>query len=126
MDMPYTEKTFPRLSLSNRKRCNLQKQLGVYLDASGLMRCKGRLNNSDLSESTKHPILIQKDDRVVHLIIENTNRHILHSGVSQTLSQVRHKYWIPHGRATVRSVINKCQICRRQDGGPYKVPPMPP
>ena len=102
-------------AIENKKRCNLQKQLGVYLGASGLMRCKGRLDNSDLNESAKHPILLPKDDRVTHLIIVNTHRHILHSGVSQT-----------YGRATVRSVINKCQICRRQEGGPHKVPPMPP
>ena len=90
------------------------------------MRCKGRLENADLSEGARHPIILPKNDRITHIIIDKTHKQILHSGVSQTLSKIRHTYWIPQGRATVRTVVNKCQVCRRQEGGPYKVPPMPP
>jgi hypothetical protein len=36
-------------SLQINKRCNLQIQLGVYIDDDGLLRCKGRLENSSLT-----------------------------------------------------------------------------
>ena len=39
---------------------------------------------------------------------------------------MRHKYWIPQGRASVRSVFRHCYTCRRHEGGPYKMPVMPP
>ena len=42
------------------------------------------------------------------------------------MSQVRYKYWIPHGRAAVKSVIQSCLVCRRHEGGPTKLPSMSP
>lgn len=59
-------------------------------------------------------------------MIERVHKQNFHSGVSQTLSQVRNKFWIPKGRAVVRQVIQKCVVNRRHDGGPYKMPPMVP
>ena len=56
----------------------------------------------------------------------NNLQRQLHSGVSQTLSQIIYKYWLPHGRATVGAVIRHCTICRRHEGGPYKMPVMAP
>ena len=59
-------------------------------------------------------------------MIERTHKQNFHSGVSQTLSQIRYRFWIPRGRATVRKVIGQCVICRRHEVGPYKMPSMPP
>lgn len=42
------------------------------------------------------------------------------------MCNIRHKYWIPQGRAIVRSVLHSCLICRRYEGGPYQMPSMPP
>jgi hypothetical protein len=113
-------------SLQINKRCNLQIQLGVYIDDDGLLRCKGRLENSSLTKSARVPLLLPQNDRFTELVIENEHKHLLHSGVSQTLSRLRYRYWVPHGRATVRKIINMCLLCRRHDGGPYKMPPMAP
>lgn len=49
---------------------------------------------------------------------------LLHSGVSKTLARIRKRFWIPRGQATVKSVVKSCSICRRHEGGPYKLPPM--
>ena len=59
-------------------------------------------------------------------MIERTHKQSCHSGVSQTLNQIRYRFWIPHGRAGVRNVIGQCVVCRRLEGGPYKIPPMRP
>ena len=50
----------------------------------------------------------------------------LHAGVSQTLSLIRHRFWIPQGRSAVRKVLRSCTVCRRHESGPYKMPLMPP
>lgn len=113
-------------AISSERSNNLQKQLGLYIDDDGLLRCKGRIDQANISESARRPVLLPKNERFTHLLIERIHKQSLHSGVSQSLSQVRYKYWIPHGRATVRSVLRNCLVCRRHEGGPYRMPAMSP
>ncbi len=100
------------------KSSNLQRQLGLYMDHEGLLRSRGRLENSDLSEGARCPILLPKADKLTQLIVERTHKESFHSGLSQTLAHTRYKYWIPQGRATVRSILRYCTVCRRYEGGP--------
>ena len=113
-------------AIVNGKSNNLQKQLGVYIDDEGILRCKGRIDEARISESARRPVLLPKQERFTHLLIEKIHKENMHSGVSQCLSSVRYTYWIPHGRATVRLVIGKCLVCRRHEGGPYKMPSFAP
>jgi len=113
-------------SISEKKSQNLLKQLNVYIDECGILRCRGRLQHAELSEGSRCPILLPRNDRFTRLVINKHHIQILHCGVSQTLSNVRYKFWIPQGRATVKSVLRQCNVCRRCEGGPYKVPEMPP
>ena len=46
-----------------------------------------------------------------------------HSGVKDTLVEVRSSYWIPQGRAFVRQYIYRCVTCRRYAASSYKPPP---
>ncbi|XP_053395800.1 uncharacterized protein LOC128555967 [Mercenaria mercenaria] len=86
----------------------------------------GRLQYAELSEGSRYPILVPKKDKFTHLLVERHHKEIMHCGESQTLSNLRYKYCIPQGRATVKSVLRQCTVCRRCEGGPYKVPEMPP
>ena len=88
-------------AISSDTRNNLQKQLGLYIDEQGLLRCKVRLDHSDLTEGARCPVLLPNMEHFTHLIIERTHKQSLHSGVSQTLSQIRNKLWIPKGRSVV-------------------------
>ena len=74
-----------------KKNNNLQKQLGLFLDENGLLRCRGRLGIASLTEGARFPILLPKNDRLTYLIIDQSHKQILHIGTSQTLSQVRVK-----------------------------------
>ena len=113
-------------SIETNKSNNLINQLAVYLDEKGLLRCLGRLDNSDIGYEAKRPLLLPKKDRFTDLIINHNHKGSLHTGVAQTLAKIRQKYWIPHGRSTVKKVLQQCLVCRRWEGGPYQVPPMPP
>ena len=112
--------------MSENKSNNLQRQLGIYVDNKGLLRCKGRLENAMLTESARCPILLATKDRLTKLIIDNDHKQVLHSGVSQTLCKLRAKYWVPKGRATVKYVLKSCLVCKRLESGPFKMPPMAP
>ena len=54
------------------------------------------------------------------------HRKALHTGIAQTLSLVRQKFWIPQGRSIVRKILRACKICQKHEGGPYNMPLMPP
>ena len=113
-------------SLLKRDKSNpLIFQLGLYLDESGLIRCKGRLQNTDLPFDTKHPKLLPKTSHFTKLAIIQCHELLLHSGVSQTLAQFWYNYWVTQGRRTVKSVLNLCKICKKQEGGVYQTPPPP-
>ena len=114
-------------AILKEKSNNLKKQLGLYLDANGILRCQGRIDQATMiSESARRPVLLPKNERSTNLVIEKVHKQNSHCGVSQCLSQVRYKYWIPHGQAAVKSVIQSCLVCRRHEGGPYKLPSMSP
>ena len=100
--------------------------MDLYEDKNGLIRCFGRLKNADLSYESKFPILLPRKHRFTLLVIEDMHKKLLHAGVSHTLARVRGEYWIPHGRAEVRRINMSCQVCKRHEGGHYKLPSMPP
>ena len=112
-------------SISSESPNNLQRRLGLYID-EGILRCKGRIDQANLTESARRPVLLPKDEKFTKLLIEKVHVQGFHSGVSQCLSQIRYKYWIPQGRATVRSVLKGCIVCRRHEGGSYRMPTMAP
>ena len=47
-------------SIRSNKTNNLRNQLDLYLDEHGLLRCGGRLENADISEAARHPLLLPK------------------------------------------------------------------
>lgn len=114
------------LDISAEKSNNLQRQLGLYIDEDSLLRCCGRLKHAELSFGAIRPLLLPKNNHFTEVIINKIHKELLHSGVSQTLSKIRYCYWIIRGRATVKSVLSKCGVCRRVEGGAYKMPRMPP
>lgn len=104
---------------------DLSRTLKLYKDKDGVLRCKGRFKNTDLTQNQKEPILLPKNSEFTHNIISELHQKNYHVGVSHTLALVRNKFWIPHGRATVQKVIRKCPQCIKYGGGPFKLPAMP-
>ena len=101
------------------------KHLNIFLDKDAILRCKGRLQFSSLPAQSKEPILLPKKHQFTFLVVHSFHKSLYHAGVRQTLAQVRQEYWIPHGRSLVQSVLHHCAVCRRVEGGPFKVPVSP-
>ena len=55
----------------------------------------------------------------------NVHNSVKHGGVRSTLTTMRERFWILRGRASVKKVLNKCLVCARHEGIPYKQPPSP-
>lgn len=101
-------------------------QLGIFIDTEGLLRCRGRLQNTDLPFSTQFPLILPRESHFTMLIVRQAHEQVYHNGVKDTLAQVRSKYWIIRGRSLVKRLIGQCVICRRLEGLSYIAPPPPP
>ena len=112
--------------LSNSSpRTALVRQLRLFLDGTGLIRCGGRIHNAPITESAKFPLLLPPKNPFTDLVIRDTHVRQLHAGVNSTLTALRLKYWIPAGRQHVKKAINHCVSCKKISGLPYNVPDPP-
>ena len=69
-------------AILKEKSNNLKKQLGLYLDADGILRCQGKIDQATMiSESAWRPVLLPKNERFTHLVIEKVHKQNLHCGV---------------------------------------------
>ena len=87
--------------------------LSPFLDDLGIMRIGGRLANSKLSFTAKHPIILPRSHYVTSMIIRYEHIANYHTGVQTTLYSLRKKYWIIDGRNQVRKTIRGCIVCAR-------------
>ena len=102
------------------------EQLGVFKDADGVLRCKGRIQNCSLSYSAKFPVLLPRKQYFTQLVIRQSHENAKHNGVRETLTEVRSKFWIIKGRQAVKDVLFKCVICEKMLGKAFSTPTTPP
>ncbi|RWR99400.1 uncharacterized protein B4U79_13499, partial [Dinothrombium tinctorium] len=102
-------------------------QLIVFLDEEGLIRLKGRLQFSRLTIDQKHPYLLPRKSIFTTMVIIDCHEIVMHSGVRDTLMQVRDQYWISKGRQLVKQILSKCVVCKRLSGKPFNltIAPLP-
>ena len=108
------------------KKPAIVRQLNLYLDDEDLLRCRGRLQYTDLPYDAKFPILMPKDNYLTTLIVQSMHKTVMHGGVCETLTHIRQTYWIPQGRQLVKRIISKCVTCRKIQGPPFRSVPTPP
>ena len=95
--------------------------LDPFLDTNGIMRVGGRLRNTDLEESVKHPIILPKKEVVVRRLIEWCHEEVQHLGRTTTLGEVRSQgYWLVSAHEQIRQVVYNCVRCRALRGLPVQ------
>uniref|UniRef100_A0A1A8CSF3 Integrase zinc-binding domain-containing protein n=1 Tax=Nothobranchius kadleci TaxID=1051664 RepID=A0A1A8CSF3_NOTKA len=97
----------------NVKRDSKIKDLKPFLDEEGLICVGGRLQNSDLSFREQHPWVLPSSHKYSELLVRSCHERVMHSGVRDTLIQVREQYWILRGRQFVKRIVSGCFICRK-------------
>ncbi|XP_064486080.1 uncharacterized protein LOC135398624 [Ornithodoros turicata] len=90
--------------------CNLSP----YLDNDGILRVGGRLQFSDIKETTK-PVILPSTHSFAALLTDREHIRLLHAGEWDTLAQLREDYWIVKGRQAVKKIIWRCLICRKEE-----------
>ncbi|KAI8430326.1 hypothetical protein MSG28_000632 [Choristoneura fumiferana] len=89
------------------------RKLSPYLDSDGLLRVGGRIKHANVQFNQKHPIILPCKHHITTLIIRKLHLTLFHSGIQNTLSNLRLNYWPINGRLEVRKVIHNCVICIR-------------
>ena len=98
------------------KRSILLK-LSPVIDAQGVLRVGGRLEQGELTNEEKHPVVLPGRHHATTLIVEHLHRKIKHQGRHFTQGIVREKgYWIIGGKRLINKVIYHCFKCRKQRG----------
>ena len=90
-------------------------KLRPFLDGDGTLRVGGRLQNSTLEYQSKHQLLLPSKYHVTKLLIMDVHESVGHLGQEYVLTNLRQKYWIIQGRASVRRVLGSCLTCRKQN-----------
>lgn len=110
--------------LTHRGACPiLVHQFNLYLDDDQLMRCQGRIGNSELAFTSKKPALLPTRHPFVTLLIRRAHESSKHSGINDTLTLVRERYWVLRGRRATKEIVKSCVTCRRIEGHPYTSSP---
>ncbi|TMS33196.1 hypothetical protein L596_000963 [Steinernema carpocapsae] len=97
--------------------------LVIFEDKHKLLRCRGRLGNTELPSQTKFPLLIEKKTALAKLLVLEAHE-AFHKSISGTMAAIREKYWINQLRTTVKSCVSKCVACQRFNKRPFKYPDM--
>ena len=87
----------------------------------GILRCRERLQNSDLEYNAKYPILIPRKHRLTELIVQRCHREVHHGGVRVMLSRLRIKFWVVKGRQMLRKILSRCVVCKKLEERPCSV-----
>lgn len=93
-------------------------------DDDGILRCSGRLQNSDLEHQVQYPIIIPRDHQFARLVTEECHRKAKHSGVRSTLGELSSRFWVPKGRQVVKKILSEGVTCKREEGKPSGNPPV--
>ena len=88
-------------------------QFSPFIDQQGLIRAQGRIDKSQLSFETKHPILSHWKHHVIELFLQNEHKNSHHEGTEHVRNIVQQKFWILGIRNALRSIKNKCIRCRK-------------
>ncbi|KAF8790908.1 hypothetical protein HNY73_005854 [Argiope bruennichi] len=71
-----------------------------------VLRVRGRLEESDLSDNKIHPILLPKQSKFTDFLISREHKKVCHGRVFAALAKIRSAFWIPRGRQIEKGFEN--------------------
>ena len=91
----------------------------MFIDEENVLRCRTRIKNAQVRDSTKKPILLPSRNLYSELLIKDSHEKVFHNGVRETLNLLRQRYWVLRGRESVRRITKGCTLCKKLEGLPY-------
>lgn len=92
-------------------------RLDPFLDSDGILRVGGRIQNAEIPNKIKYPVVLPKKGHVTNLIARYFHDKTLHQGRGMTVNEIRNNgFWIVGCSSVVSSLIMKCVVCRKLRG----------
>lgn len=98
------------------KKSSVLVGLNPFIDANGMLRVGGRIQNSNLVHDMKHPVILPPQSHLTKLIVADAHERVFHGGTQLTLNFLRTKYWIIRAKNLVKAHIHECAPCIRYSG----------
>lgn len=92
--------------------------LRPFLDEEDVIRMKSRKTSSELSYSSKNPIILPKSHEFVQLMWKHLHVKNHHTGIEKTIADGREKAWIISARDSLLKVTKHCQVCEFKNAVP--------
>lgn len=99
--------------------------LNAFKAEDGLIRLKTKIVSRQDSYSFRYPIVLPNCHDIVHRLVYDKHVDMCHAGVQTLLNSLREEFWILGGRRAIRSIIQKCITCKRQDVKGLETEPAP-
>ena len=113
-------KEIENIQSKSKNRLPLVRQLRLFIDEKGFIRCGDRLHNASLTEQARFPYLLPSNHPFTALVVYDTHTKQLHSSTASTVTALRQNFWIVSMRQYVKKLLRKCVTCKKVDGIPYK------
>ena len=95
------------------KTSSTLSSLSPFLGDGGLLRVGGRLSNSNLSHSQKHPPILSGKDHLTSLVFVTMHVALGHCGPSLLLSATGNRMYVVGARRLARTTCKSCITCRK-------------
>lgn len=83
------------------------------IDKDGIIRVGGRLNKSQESENSMHPIPLPARHPFTRKLLQHYHERLLHAGPQLMLSVVKLRFLPLGGRSVARQLVHQCLKCYR-------------
>ncbi|KAL9952529.1 hypothetical protein ACROYT_G039798 [Oculina patagonica] len=103
-------------ALKANKRLPVKSRLSAlrpYIDEAECLRVGGRLRKAPVPEETRHPLILDPKHEITRLIVMHHHLRLYCTSNKHVLNELRQKYWILKGLATVQKISSSCPSCRR-------------
>lgn len=94
--------------------------LTPFIDVDGLMKVGGRLEQFDLPDSAKHPVILSRHSHSVKLFVESVHRKMFHPPMSAAMAAISFTFHIPMLKPMLKSICKKCVQCQRKWARPIR------
>ncbi|XP_058063848.1 uncharacterized protein LOC131213749 [Anopheles bellator] len=78
---------------------------------NGVIHVQGRLQNAELAEEARLPILVPKSHPFSRVMIRDIHERNHHAGVALVIAEFRTRYWMRDLRRTVAGELSRCVTC---------------
>jgi len=94
------------------------RSLNPFLDDAGILRVGGRIKYARTPYDQRHPILLPKDNKFTHLVIDHFHHLYLHPGLQSLHFLIKQRFWIIGAKRIIRQRIRQCHTCFRANPTP--------